>query len=126
MEQRAGGKPVTAGIDRRFGVKEVASARGITPAVVRKYWKLAVGRGWLDRTSQDPMILTADGFEEARRVVRNHRLWELFLTQEAKLASDHVHADAEEIEHILPKDVLQKLERMLDYPKADPHGRYIP
>ena len=64
--------------------------------------------------------------DEAKRVVRNHRLWELFLTQEAKLASDHVHADAEYIEHVLPKDVLRRLEQMLDHPAADPHGKPIP
>ena len=59
-------------------------------------------------------------------MVRNHRLWELFLTQEAKLAADHVHADAEYIEHVLPRDVLAKLEQMLDQPTVDPHGRPIP
>jgi manganese/zinc/iron transport system permease protein len=59
-------------------------------------------------------------------VVRNHRLWELFLTQEAHLASDHVHADAEYIEHVLPRDVLRRLEQMLDNPTADPHGQPIP
>jgi Mn-dependent DtxR family transcriptional regulator len=59
-------------------------------------------------------------------VVRNHRLWELFLTQEANLAHDHVHADAEHIEHVLPRDVLTRLEQMLDHPTADPHGRPIP
>ena len=53
--------------------------------------------------SPDPIILTDEGLAESRRVVRNHRLWELFLTQEAKLAADHVHADAEYIEHVLPR-----------------------
>jgi len=72
------------------------------------------------------MILTDQGLVEARRVVRNHRLWELFLTQEAKLAADHVHADAEYIEHVLPRDVLRRLEQMLDQPTEDPHGKPIP
>jgi Mn-dependent DtxR family transcriptional regulator len=126
MERRAGGGPVPDDADRRFGVSDAAGARGTTPVAVRKYWRLAARRGWVDPASPDPMILTNDGFSEARRVVRNHRLWELFLTQEAKMATDHVHADAEEIEHVLPRDVLAKLEQMLDYPKADPHGKPIP
>jgi Mn-dependent DtxR family transcriptional regulator len=37
-----------------------------------------------------------------------------------------VHADAEYIEHVLPKDVLKRLEQMLDNPIADPHGQPIP
>jgi len=112
--------------DRRFGVHDVAGIRQESPAVVRRLWKLAAARGWVDPKSRDPMIITDDGLEAATRVARNHRLWELFLTQEAKLASDHVHADAEYIEHILPPDVLRRLEQMLDHPTADPHGRPIP
>ena len=50
----------------------------------------------------------------------------LFLTQEAHLAGDHVHRDAENIEHVLPRDMLTRLEQMLDNPTADPHGRPIP
>lgn len=126
MEQRAAGGPVADSADKRFGVGDVAAARGTTTLAVRRYWRQAARRGWVDRGSADPIILTAEGLTEARRVVRNHRLWELFLTQEAKMPTDHVHADAEEIEHILPRDVLARLEQMLDYPKADPHGRPIP
>ena len=126
-EKRHGGA-VSPGdpIDRRFGVDDVAARRQETPAHVRKLGRLAGGYGWVERHSPDPMLLTDEGLAEARRVVRNHRLWELFLTQEARLASDHVHADAERIEHVLPRDVLRRLEQMLDNPVADPHGRPIP
>ena len=126
MEKRAGGARVADEADRRFGVGDVAATRQVSPAVIHQYRRLAVAHGWLRPDSTDPMILTDEGLAEARRVVRNHRLWELFLTQEAKLATDHVHADAEEIEHVLPRDVLARLEQMLEYPKADPHGRPIP
>jgi manganese/zinc/iron transport system permease protein len=112
--------------DRRFGVHDVAAVRQESPAHVRGLWKLAARRGWVEKSSRDPIVLTDEGFEEARSVVRNHRLWELFLTQEAHLASDHVHADAEYIEHVLPRDVLKRLEQMLDNPTADPHGQPIP
>jgi manganese/zinc/iron transport system permease protein len=125
MEKRGGGK-IPDNADRRFGVADVAADRQLPSAVVRRYWKLAARRGWMESDSPDPMILTDDGFTEAKRVVRNHRLWELFLAQEAKLAADHVHADAEEIEHVLPADVLARLQQMLDHPLADPHGRPIP
>ena len=112
--------------DRRFWVHDVAAQRQESPATVKQLARLATRRGWLDRHSRDPIILTDLGLEEARRIVRNHRLWELFLTQEAKLAADHVHADAEYIEHVLPQAVLRRLEQMLDQPVQDPHGRPIP
>jgi manganese/zinc/iron transport system permease protein len=128
MEKRGGGAARSVGpsSDRRFGVHDVAAVRQETPAHVRRLWRLAARRGWVERDSPDPILLTEQGMEEARRVVRNHRLWELFLTQEARLASDHVHADAEYIEHVLPRDVLRRLEQMLDSPKLDPHGQPIP
>jgi manganese/zinc/iron transport system permease protein len=112
--------------DERFGVDDVAAARQESRGQVRHLWKLARSFGYVDPATYDPMILTELGQAEAKRVVRNHRLWELFLTQEARLASDHVHADAEHIEHILPRDVLERLEQLLENPKADPHGRPIP
>lgn len=123
MERRG---PVTLDGDRRFGVHDVAAVRQESAAHVKSLWRLAARRGWVDSGSPDPIVLKDEGFSEARRVVRNHRLWELFLTQEAHLASDHVHADAEYIEHVLPRDVLRRLEQMLDNPTADPHGRAIP
>lgn len=112
--------------DRRFGVDDIAAMRQESPRVVRKLARLAGRRGWVNPKSPDPILLTDTGLEEAKRVVRNHRLWELFLTQEAKLAADHVHADAEYIEHVLPRDVLRRLEEMLESPTVDPHGKPIP
>ena len=114
------------GEGRRFAVAEVAAARHEPPQQVRRMWRLAARRGWVLRAERDPIQLSDPGFDEARRLVRNHRLWELFLTQEASLASDHVHADAERIEHVLRPEVLRRLEQMLDHPTADPHGRPIP
>jgi manganese/zinc/iron transport system permease protein len=58
--------------------------------------------------------------------VRNHRLWELYLTNEADYAPDHVHEDAEKIEHFLDGEVLAEQERQLDFPQTDPHGKPIP
>lgn len=43
-------------------------------------------------------------------LTRRHRLWELFLIQGAKIAADHVDRDADDIEHILPPEVIERLE----------------
>jgi len=112
--------------ETRIGVSDVASARQESPAHVRALARLARRRGWLTAGDHDPLVLTPAGLAHAAGVVRNHRLWELFLTQEAHLAADHVHRDAEHIEHVLPRDVIARLEQMLDHPAADPHGRTIP
>ena len=80
-------------------------------------WLVPVGEAWR---------LTPVGLDEARRVVRNHRLWELFLSRRLELASDHLHRDAEEMEHTLPPAVVAELEQLLGHPVMDPHGVAIP
>jgi manganese/zinc/iron transport system permease protein len=74
----------------------------------------------------ETVYTTPAGYLRACEVVRNHRLWELFLTNEAQFAADHVHEDAEKIEHVLGENVVMEIEKKLKFPKKDPHGKPIP
>jgi manganese/zinc/iron transport system permease protein len=74
----------------------------------------------------DGLSLTPAGWQRACEIVRNHRLWELYLTAQARIATDHVHEDAERIEHILGEETVRELERKLNFANRDPHGRLIP
>ena len=74
----------------------------------------------------DTLHFTPEGLHTARGIVRNHRLWELYLTNVMHFGSDHVHDDAEKIEHVLGEDLVRQLERRLAFPESDPHGRKIP
>lgn len=77
-------------------------------------------------STKDAACFTPAGWQRACEIVRNHRLWELYLTNAAHIAPDHVHNDAEEIEHILGEANVQALERRLNFSRKDPHGRIIP
>lgn len=70
--------------------------------------------------------LTSKGMEESKRVIRLHRLWELYLSEHLNIASDHVHDDAEAIEHILTSDLQAQLENLLKERDVDPHNKIIP
>ncbi|MGV3532346.1 MAG: metal ABC transporter permease [Chthoniobacteraceae bacterium] len=72
------------------------------------------------------VLLMPEGWRLASSVVRNHRLWELYLTNAAAYSPDHVHDDAEKIEHILGEQTIRDLERRLKFPDRDPHGKPIP
>jgi manganese/zinc/iron transport system permease protein len=72
------------------------------------------------------VALTPSGWQRACAIVRNHRLWELYLTHAAQIAPDHVHDDAEKIEHVLGEAMVRELERRLPRFDTDPHGRPIP
>ena len=71
-------------------------------------------------------LLTEKGKILAQRVVRLHRLWELYLSRYLHLAADHVHQDAEAIEHIITPEIEAQLEKELDFPDKDPHDSVIP
>lgn len=70
--------------------------------------------------------LTEEGKARAQRIVKIHRLWELYLTTHVNIAPDHVHEDADTIEHFLTPELEADLERILNYPKVDPHKTQIP
>ena len=70
--------------------------------------------------------LTQAGYRKGKRTVRLHRLWELYLTQYLRIAPDHVHEDAETIEHLITPELERRLEEKLDFPTLDPHQSQIP
>ncbi len=76
--------------------------------------------------NQNIISLTAKGKSEAKRIVRLHRLWELYLNEYMNIAPDHVHDSAEKLEHLLTPELEQLLESRLNYPKLDPHQETIP
>jgi manganese/zinc/iron transport system permease protein len=58
--------------------------------------------------------LNGRGDSEARRLVRNHRLWEIYLLTHADVAPSRVDRDADLIEHVLDPRLVQELEDILD------------
>ena len=70
--------------------------------------------------------LSKAGELEARRVVRLHRLWEMYLTKRMNFKSDHIHSNAETIEHIITPEIEKDLILELGTPKVDPHSSEIP
>jgi DtxR family Mn-dependent transcriptional regulator len=70
--------------------------------------------------------LTAQGIVEARRVIRRHRLVELFLTRVLGLDWSEVDAEAEALEHAISPRLEQALAAYLGEPLEDPHGHPIP
>ncbi|MEX0586158.1 MAG: iron chelate uptake ABC transporter family permease subunit [Pirellulales bacterium] len=57
--------------------------------------------------------LTARGAADARRLVHEHRLWELYLITHADVAPSRVDREADTIEHILGPEMIAELETLL-------------
>ncbi len=60
--------------------------------------------------NKETVRLTKSGEIEASRVVRNHRLWELYLIHYADIAPSHVDRDADSVEHVIGTDLVRELE----------------
>jgi manganese/zinc/iron transport system permease protein len=89
---------------------------------------MALKRHGLVTTHEEGNMLffTPTGWQRACEIVRNHRLWELYLTNAVQYSPDHVHEDADKIEHVIGTETVRELERRLQFAKRDPHGRLIP
>ncbi len=103
----------------------IIAKRYFSPLMLRlQLWSLLRG-AWLSKEGQH-YRLSERGMERGARLARLHRLWELYLTRYLRIAADHVHDDAEAMEHLITPQIEAELEAALDYPERDPHNRDIP
>lgn len=72
------------------------------------------------------IIINDKGKIAAREVIRKHRLWEIYLSKYFHLDADHLHDDAEGIEHVITPEIEKHLIQLLDRPEKDPHQSEIP
>lgn len=105
--------------------EELKQFHALSPLLLRYVMKHLQKEGWLT-LQQGRYDLTVDGRQKASHIVRLHRLWEVYLTEELGFQAERVHHTAEEMEHILTREMEEKLTRLLSDPKQDPHQQPIP
>ena len=115
----------TGGWDTFISWSHLMGVRGQTGRELERTARSLTASGLVEM-SGDSLRLTPVGLREAESVVRKHRLWEVYLTRRLELPSDHVHRDAEALEHALTEKAVEALEEILGFPAEDPHGRAIP
>jgi manganese/zinc/iron transport system permease protein len=104
---------------------EMIKKRKMDPLQLKKGLKRLINLGYLLK-DRDNWKLTNEGKTKGQRIVKLHRLWEVYLTNHLQIAPDHVHEDAETIEHIITPEIEAELEKLLKYPEVDPHRERIP
>ncbi len=110
-----------------FRESDINAQRDFTSSDLQTAIKKLKREYWLIKTPMDNAYqLSKKGLEEAKRVVRLHRLWEMYLTERMHLKSDHIHPNAETIEHIITPEIEELLLKELGYPEKDPHQSVIP
>ena len=104
----------------------IAEKLQVSNAAVSDMLKKLSSDGHINYEPYRGIKLTGSGEEYAKRMVRRHRIWEVFLHQVVGLKWDEVHDEAHKLEHSTSDKLLNKMEEMLDFPEFDPHGDPIP
>ncbi len=104
----------------------LARALGNNPASVVDMLKKLSRKKLVRYDKARGAVATRNGMALALKMVRKHRLWEMFLHEKLGYAWDEVHDIAEQLEHVQEKNLADRLDKFLGYPKFDPHGEVIP
>jgi len=118
QEQRASGELVPTG--------RIASAMHVAPGTVTAMIKTLTESGLVRYEPYVGVRLSDPGRKLATRVLRRHRLVELFLVQLMGMDWSEVHAEAEILEHAVSDRLIDRMDEMLGRPSVDPHGDPIP
>jgi DtxR family Mn-dependent transcriptional regulator len=88
--------------------------------------KTLQNEGWLKYEKYKPVRLTEKGRRAAALVIRKHRLTEMFLVERMGFTWEEVHEIAEQVEHVKAAAFFDRMDKLMDFPKFDPHGSPIP
>ena len=115
---QGGGVPAATG--------QLAAALGVSPGTVTSMLKTLRETGLATYTPYEGVQLSSTGKTLALRILRRHRLIELFLVETLGFSWDEVHEEAENLEHAVSDLLVDRIDDFLGCPESDPHGDPIP
>lgn len=104
----------------------IAQRMAVVPGTATTMVKSMQRSGWLEYEARIGVTLTESGRELALRVLRKHRIVEMFLVQVLQLDWAEINEEAELLEHAISDKLVEKMDAYLGFPKTDPHGDPIP
>lgn len=111
---------------KEISFDEIEKYQSLSPIYLRfLLWRLSMS-GWLEKLDANAYKLTVDGNLWAAKIVRLHRLWEVYLANYLGVGAERVHRNAEEMEHIITPELERELTMLLKDPRTDPHHQPIP
>ena len=113
-------------VETPVSTSRIAERLGLTAAAVTSMVKRLAEQNLLRHEPYYGVRLTAAGELASLRIVRRHRVLELFLTEVLGYEWDTVHQEAERLEHAASDELIERLARLLGEPARDPHGSVIP
>lgn len=105
---------------------DIAGMLAVAPPSVSGMTKRLSEAGLIEHVPYRGVQLTNQGRRAALRMIRRHRILEVYLT--ARLGYDwhDVHEEAERLEHAVSDGLIERMAAALGDPHYDPHGAPIP
>ncbi len=113
------------GVDS-VSTSSIAEQLGLTAAAVTAMVKRLAEQRLVSHEPYYGVRLTGAGELAALRIIRRHRVLELFLQEVLGYEWDRVHDEAERLEHAASDELIERLATLLGDPSRDPHGAAIP
>lgn len=110
----------------RVTTGRIADALSVTPGTATSMMKTLANAGLVTYEPYGGVMLTDAGEALAMRVLRRHRIVELFLVEVLGMDWSEVHPEAERLEHVVSEKMLERMDALLGRPTFDPHGDPIP
>lgn len=110
----------------RATTNAIAGRMGLRAASVTAMLQQLSDQGLAEYARYRGAYLTEEGVSAALRVIRRHRLIELYLHQHLGVPWDRIHDEAERLEHAISSYLEERIDAKLGYPQFDPHGAPIP
>lgn len=105
---------------------DLAARVGVSAAAASRMLKNLAGQGLVRLEPYKGAELTPDGLHRALRVVRRHRLLEVFLHKVMGFDLRETHHRAMALQPAIDEAFEEKLDELLGRPTIDPHGCPIP
>jgi DtxR family Mn-dependent transcriptional regulator len=103
----------------------IARAMQLSPPTVHEMIGRLTDDGYVARGDDKSLVFTDNGREEARAIVRRHRLIERFLTDVLGIPWDEVHEEAERLEHAMSPVLEERMLAAIGDAQTCPHGHPI-
>ena len=110
----------------RVSTNALADMLNITASAVTGMAQRLVDEGTVDYLKYRGVRLTDAGRQVALKMLRRHRLIELYLVQDLGYQLHEVHDEAEALEHTVSDRFVEAIAVKMDNPQYDPHGDPIP
>lgn len=105
---------------------DIAALLSLSPPSVSGMVKRLSEMGLIEHVPYRGVQLTSQGRRAALRMIRRHRVLELYLTRTLGYDWDNVHNEAERLEHAVSDELIERMAAALGDPHYDPHGDPIP